>query len=65
MVFSAPPPSSSNSSDPAHAVEREYYEDASAVVPGSPVHADLQYLHRSLQKVYIHCVALGCLCYVP
>ena len=53
MVFSAPPPSSSNSSDPAHAVEREYYEDASAVVPGSPVHADLQYLHRSLQKVYI------------
>ena len=47
MIFSAPPPSSSDSSDPSCAAEKEYYEDAA----GTPIHADLQYLHRSLQKV--------------
>jgi hypothetical protein len=51
VIFSAPPPSSSNSSDPSSAAEKEYYEDA-AGIPGSPIHADLQYLHRSLQKVH-------------
>lgn len=54
MIFSAPPPSSSDSTDPSCAAEKEYYEDAVGT-PGSPIHADLQYLHRSLQKV-LFCV---------
>ena len=52
VVFSAPPLSSGDSSGPSDVAEKEYYEEASAAVPGSPVHADLQYLHRNLQKVH-------------
>ena len=58
-MFSAPPPlshdpgpSDSSSHSPSYDEDRESEEIASPpVVPGSPLHADLEYLHRSLQKV--------------
>ena len=66
VVFSAPPPlshdpgpSDSSSHSPSYDEDRESEELASPpVVPGSPLHADLEYLHRSLQKVYTNCIMI-------
>ena len=51
VIFSAAPPTLSDDPSPQSSEEQQYYKESSAEVPSSPVHTDLQYLHRSLQKV--------------
>lgn len=57
VVFSAPsmiihePPSDVSSQSPGYDEAKSEELPPSSVVPSSPVHADLEYLHRSLQKV--------------
>ena len=70
VIFSAAPPPLSDDPSPQSPEEQQYYEKSSAEVPSSPVHADLQYLHRSLQKVIttlyaltyyeVYCSVLAC-----
>ena len=54
VVFSAPPPMSNDPSPQSPGDDEEQGSDDPTPVPSSPVHADLQYLHRSLQKVHLN-----------
>ena len=61
VVFSAPPPLSQEPSDQSPSYDEEVELDPTAV-PDSPVHADLEYLHRSLQKVCNLIPCSWCIC---
>ena len=55
VVFSAPPPLSDDPCPESSSYDEEQEpEEPPIIVPDSPVHADLQYLHRSLQKVHLY-----------
>ena len=51
VVFNAPPPLNHDpTTSPTNDEGMEVDEDMAAV-PSSPLHADLEYLHKSLQKL--------------
>ena len=56
VVFNAPPPLNNDPTSSRSPTNDEGMEvDESPAVPSSPLHTDLEYLHKNLQKVSSTC----------